>query len=1722
MGISHSRSFSLDSFVAEIGNDVSYDRSLGNSRFLKAIRGKSRSGRIIVKVFTKADPSVNLSSFIQRLKKEKSQLVGISNVYAFQTFLETDKAGYMIRQYIGTNLYDRVSTRPFLSTVEKKWIAFQLLCALQDSHTCQVPHGDVKSENVLVTSSNWVYLTDFASVKPSHLPLDDPSDFSLYFDTSARRTCYLAPERFFDNDSDIAHFRQLILEKGTANVDTQDKLVVTEAMDVFSAGCVIAELFLEGTPLFTLSQLLRYKEGNYNPSSVISQIDDQEVRHLITSMTQMDPSERLSFSGYLAEYRQKLFPNVFYTFLHDYSAQILEPIQQPPNSTFVAPSNTSATPFDTFQANNQIQTPNHVKYVPEERVEKLWNDWLEISSNFDEKYCQIKEELDEDDLVDGAVFPVQLSIPNVKPLLMVRKDNIDSSDGEDGAALIVSTLLCSNIRNCIKPSSKMKALELLLAVSSYLKDDTKLDRIIPYMVDLLSDASANVRASTLRNITQMLLIVGSITPANSTIFIEYLLPLILTLASDSSELVRSTLAQCIAPIAETGQKFLNLAESMKSNNTYTANEGVEKMLLDGNESFENSYETSRQDLQVFIQDIVATLLTDSSSMVKRSLLQDIIPLCLFFGAAKSNDLLLTHINTYLNDRDWELRSAFFDSVVGIATCIGGKSVEEYILPLVIQALSDAEENVIVNVLNSIRKLAELGLIKKISSIDSDSLNEAALPPLSRTLFEIAQEWSLEVPKSPFWRNGVMYQTIGLKEGLRSLHNGIYKQVPKVDTQICDDDKPYIDRMAEVGFTKEDEIKLAYLRSHISMFARAQESRSSVNGGDQPKKEDIDKVIALSDLKVAPQTVFIGLKSSNLISGTLEANVKSRSNLSKQRSIESWSKQISSISQRNTPSNEHARPQVSNRVDVMDLRKRLAQPQTSSVEPVATREADNGSRRESSTTLDTMHSTSPRMNDLAGFGNNDTSPPEPGSYAGSPTLSVVRPQAIGKRSGPLPGDGQKAAAAVGSVNTNAIGMLEVPGREAPGEEQGQNSSQTPNTGGGNTNPRINLKSATYQHTYEGGDTAILKMLDSVCRETLREPLVEFGNTLPPPLIKRRRSPYSQNDEPPSLRLVGQFNEHEGGLTCVAVSSDHVFFATGSHDHTVKIWDTARLEKNVTAKSRHTLRRSAGISAISMIENTHSLAVACRDGTVVIYRVDVSQGTTLPRYAADVNDVPVVREFSLNGASEGEYVTWMYHYSSDTSSNLVYTTSFSRLCIIDLRTTLPTMDIDGPAWHGPIVNACIDRDRTWVVTGTIFGWLALWDIRFGIMVHAWRCRNGGGITQVNMDPSSDQLVVVCVDDVNGSRTVVEVHNVATRQIVDVYESQGSAYKSNSDGLMDVYGSGSSAEAIEKLANTDTTNYAQSVPPSSEAGRSLLIGPATKRSGGIWYDFGNATGHANAQLNASGWVFEDIKSKKETAMPKKRFVLIGTNAHEIKWWNLGDKSWYKSAVLSGKAADTREYIVRQDESDARDVHYEEKVGVQAQTRRSSKETQVNEQNDRLMQCHSHSVEVLAAIELPFRALLLELYTDSIDGSTRAQPQLAAAAAVAMAVAYPIIDNSALVYDLMETRSIERTAENVLRRGRLTTPPYGFQLPSHLVVEPLSESLPNNTGNSTSSTKDTHKNLIKKYNLEDKDVDSINVNNGWGTTTGERDRQFKERKAKMILEARRKLIDKKKREVA
>lgn len=144
-----------------------------------------------------------------------------------------------MREYVKHSLYDRVSTRPFLTVLEKKWITFQILCALNQCHKQKIYHGDIKLENILITSWNWILLSDFASFKPTYLPEDNPADYTYFFDTSRRRTCYIAPERFVktlsseDVDGNASMFpTDSLIRLGPHHSGT----TLLPAMDIFSAG----------------------------------------------------------------------------------------------------------------------------------------------------------------------------------------------------------------------------------------------------------------------------------------------------------------------------------------------------------------------------------------------------------------------------------------------------------------------------------------------------------------------------------------------------------------------------------------------------------------------------------------------------------------------------------------------------------------------------------------------------------------------------------------------------------------------------------------------------------------------------------------------------------------------------------------------------------------------------------------------------------------------------------------------------------------------------------------------------------------------------------------------------------------------------------------------------------------------------------------------------------------------------------------------------------------------------------------------------------------------------------------------------------------------------------------------------------------------------------------------------------------------------------------------
>ena len=136
------------------GPEASHSFSLGSSRFLKTIKCKHEQGPLILKIFTKHDPSVDLSSYIHQLKTQQDAFqkytlpfihARIPNLLAFDIIHETEKAGYLSRSCISMNLYDRISTRPFLLNSEKKWIAYQLLFAISQAHELNVPKSSIHS-----------------------------------------------------------------------------------------------------------------------------------------------------------------------------------------------------------------------------------------------------------------------------------------------------------------------------------------------------------------------------------------------------------------------------------------------------------------------------------------------------------------------------------------------------------------------------------------------------------------------------------------------------------------------------------------------------------------------------------------------------------------------------------------------------------------------------------------------------------------------------------------------------------------------------------------------------------------------------------------------------------------------------------------------------------------------------------------------------------------------------------------------------------------------------------------------------------------------------------------------------------------------------------------------------------------------------------------------------------------------------------------------------------------------------------------------------------------------------------------------------------------------------------------------------------------------------------------------------------------------------------------
>lgn len=1289
--------------------DLTFEKPLGGARFLRTVRARHQHGIVVVKVAAKNSPSVSFKQYAKELRAERQAIKDIANVLPYQKIRETSTIGVLVRQYIHSSLYDRYSTRPFLESIEKKWIAFQLLCAVRDCHERKVYHGDIKSENFLVTSWGWVYLTDFAAVfKPVYLPEDNPAEFSFYYDTSARRICYLAPERF--------------LAPGTK---PESNATVEWSMDIFSLGCVIAELFTESST-FTLSQLFRFRRGEYDPTiTLLNKIEDEHVRALITSMIKLSPEARWHAQDYLNEFKGKVFPLYFYQHLYTLMQEITDP-------------SSGRKAFIPGETNNGES---------DQRIDRIYDDFemLSVSLGYDEPSDNLFATAPG---IGQGLFPLQVDLPNNR-----HTANAELVPKGDNGTFILLSVITSSLRSAARASSKIRACELLLAFAERIPDEAKLDRVLPYVMPLLDDADEMVLVAALRTMTQLLGLVTVTSPVNSFLFTQYIFPrlqlFVRTKSFKDYPIVRATYAACLGSLADSASRFLDLMQALRADGSLpVVGKGTEDD-LEGYSAYQDAYDATRAEVLDQLEGQTKVFLTDNTTAVRRAFLTSVPNLCVFFGQPRASDIILSHLNTYLNDPDWQLKCAFFRTIVAVAVYVGTASLEEFILPLMLQALTDPQEFVVEQALRSLASMAEIGLLQRAKTwelidtvarfevhpnmwikeaathfisaattflsmadirilvaplikpylkVPASNLTEAELldalkKPLPRAVLDLALQWAGQVDRSVFWKTAkdskqLSYRASSQMPPVSSVADLGPKSLGKVPK--TDEDEQWLGRLRNAGMRSEDEIKILAFREYL--WRTAQRTKR-----DEASALDTiyDQIVSLTKLDITPQTVIF---ETNL--DIYNQRMRNRSP-SRHRIEDALQEAATSVNNGDGKAN-----------------------QTNAVSA----NGDQATGKQN----DLLDATAPKLPDLKRKTSESGQSLSSSPSSGIGLLGKAKDRSSKQSSSAtrlLSGADlrSKSVAEVATDDATAAGKV-----NAPSARRAFSTANTSQTRKGSTKAE-NIRAG---HNYAGNDPTVLKLLDNVYVNNFPMDAAEFGPIVQP--LQRGPIPSSSSQVPspmwrPQGQLVAVLGEHSDRVNRIVVAPDHTFFVTGSDDSFIKVWDTSRMERNVTHRARYgqSLGEGVKVTSICFVEATHSFVCTGSDGSVHFFKVAVSENENGPQYAGRMQ---LLRTWQIpNANAANEYAIWSEHFRGDSDSMLLLATNLGRILSVDLRYMTIMSEFHNPAQHGTPTCFCIGRRHDWILIGTSHGVLDLWDLRFRLRLRSWAFPRAAPVTRIQLHPS-----------------------------------------------------------------------------------------------------------------------------------------------------------------------------------------------------------------------------------------------------------------------------------------------------------------------------------------------------------------------------------------------------
>ena len=632
---------------------------------------------------------------LQQLKQASIPCVATFSQWRLLPSTTTARVAYAMRPHCYTVLADRLLSRPWLLEVEKLVLTHQLLTALAQLHAAGCVHGSVTTHNIgLSADGTRLLLLDVAStLRDAAFPDNDPS---IYHRWCTR--CTAAPERFFAPP-------------------VAPGFTITPAMDLFSAGCVIAEIFVGGdAAAMEWGDWMSLREAHSTPQFLFK-IESSAVRAAVKHM--LGQSRWTEARLYLER-----LPAVPACLLVDSSTAATHP-----DARLAAA--VEAYPVVLRECLGLADTPKQVFFetlLGSRTKHDITKSAAESSPPAADTCIAPTEE-------DVAFEKVQALLKGLEIKEERKESEARKSHQSDYLAVYLQRIL-ANIRHAQRVSSKLVGLQLIQAVSSYTSDPVRLERIVPVLVSMLSDVDAQVRAVAVTVLTAVVDPVEQFAPSDSKLFPEYIFKRVGILASDPSWLVRTAFSKCLANLANSALKFCNVSHAVRlheavasardseepsksafaadvadllepapeSSSTKTSGTTTPSSLL-----IPGHYQAELNQLFEFVSRWVVQITTDSSSVwPKRALLSECSRLCIFFGFDHIVTFLLPQLLTFFSVK--ELRADLFHHLPELCQAIGRAATEEYVLAIVEIGLVDDSDLVVAACLQCLSRLVELGLV----------------------------------------------------------------------------------------------------------------------------------------------------------------------------------------------------------------------------------------------------------------------------------------------------------------------------------------------------------------------------------------------------------------------------------------------------------------------------------------------------------------------------------------------------------------------------------------------------------------------------------------------------------------------------------------------------------------------------------------------------------------------------------------------------------------------------------------------------------------------------------------------------------------------------------------------------------------------------------------------------------------------------------------------------